>query len=153
MACIHLHRNVYYRGMTEYKCPFSLVQASGSCHCRHAQEVVRRGGSEFDCREPAAHLLCSVLVRHLNSRALPALGYEDDLAQTPKSIYERILMGGLQGLRKTLDAEDRDAQTADIWTVVEAVREKYPAMDRIPTADFLSAIEACTLRKRQRRRH
>jgi hypothetical protein len=152
-ACIHLRLDVYYRGMSEYKCPFSPVQASGSCHCRHAQEVVRRGGSEFDCREPAAHSLCTVLVGHLNRAALPALGYEDDLTLTPKSVYERILIGGLQGLGMALDAEDREPQTADIWTVVAAVRERYPAMDRIPAADFLPAIEACNLRKRHRRRH
>jgi len=139
--------------MSEYKCPFSPVQASGSCHCRHAQEVVRRGGSEFDCREPAAHNLCTVLTRHLNSTALPALGYADDLAQTPKSVYERILLGGLQGVRRMLDASDREVHTADIWAVVDAVRERYPAMDRIPATDFLPAIKACTLRKRQRRRH
>jgi hypothetical protein len=139
--------------MSEYKCPFSLVQASGTCHCRHAQEVVRRGGSEFDCREPAAHAVCSALRRHLNSTALPALGYEDDLTLTPKSVYERILLGGLQGLRTMLDAADRDPQTADIWKVVNAVRERYPAMEGIPAAEFLPAIETCTLKKRQRRRH
>ena len=137
--------------MSEYKCPFSPVQASGTCRCRHAQEVVRRGGSEFDCREPAVHALCCSLVQHLNSTALTALGYEDDLAQTPKSVYERILLGGLQGLRLLLDATDREPQTADIGSVVEALRERYPAMEWIPVADFLPAIEACTLKKRRRR--
>ena len=138
--------------MTEYKCPFSPVQAAGLCGCRHAVEVVRRGGSEFDCREPASHAVCMALSRHFNAVALPALGYEDDLALTPKSVYERILLGGLQGLRRVLDPEDTALETTDIRAVVEASQARYPAMDSIPAGDFVPAIEACTLRKRRRRR-
>ena len=138
--------------MTEYKCPFSPVQAAGLCGCRHAVEVVRRGGSEFDCREPASHAVCMALSRHFNAVALPALGYEDDLTLTPKSVYERILLGGLQGLRRTLDPEDASLEISDIIAVVQAAQTRYPAVDSIPADDIVPAIEVCSLRKRRRRR-
>jgi hypothetical protein len=114
---------------------------------------VRRGGSEFDCREPPAQAVCTALTRHFNAIALPALGYEDDLTLTPKSVYERILVGGLQGLRRALDPEDDALETADIIAVVEAAQASYPAVDSIPAGDLVPAIEACTLRKRRRRRY
>jgi hypothetical protein len=138
--------------MPDLKCPFSIVQSSGASRCRHAEEVVRRGGAEFDCREPAAHALCSALVRHLNATALPALGFEDDLTLTPRSVYERILTGGLQGLRMVQDPQDNAPEMADIWTVVEAARERYTAPEAIPAAAFVPAIKACSIRKRHRGR-
>jgi hypothetical protein len=138
--------------MTGYKCPFSIVLAPGTCHCRLAREVVRRGGAEFDCKEPAAHAQCTELAAHLNTRALPALGYADDLTQTPKSVYERVLLGGLQGLRMAQDAGDSALETPDIRTVVEKLGAGYGALTGIPDTAFLPAIEACAARKRQRRR-
>lgn len=139
-------------GMSENKCPFSIIQASGACGCRHAEEVVRRGGSDYDCTEAQAQAVCAALVAHLNALALPELGYEDDLTQTPKSVYERILLGGLQGLRQARDPEDSEPGTADIWPVVEAAAEEYGEVTRIPGAAVLPAIQACRIRRRQRGR-
>ena len=138
--------------MTEYKCPFSIVQASATCHCRKAQEVIRRGGSEFDCTDQEARGVCVALARHFNAAALPALGYEDDLTLTPKSVYERILVGGLLGLRMVRDPLDSGLETADIWSSVETAISNYPAIDAIPDSDFVPAIESCMLKKRRRRR-
>lgn len=137
--------------MSDFKCPFTSVMASATCGCRNAQEVIRRGGSEFDCTVVQAHGVCVSLVKHFNAVALPALGYEDDLTLTPKSVYERILVGGLQGLRKVQDPADKALETADIWGVVEATRTRYPVVEEIPDSCFLPAIEGCTLRKRRRR--
>ena len=139
-------------GMSGNKCPFSIIQASGACGCRHAEEVVRRGGSEYDCTEAAAHAVCAALVEHLNALALPELGYEDDLTQTPKSVYERILLGGLQGLRQARDPADSDPGTADIWPVVEAAAGEYGDVTQIPAPTVLPAIQACRIRRRQRGR-
>lgn len=134
------------------KCPFSIIQASGACGCRHAREVVRRGGSEYDCTRPEAHSVCTALVEHLNAAALPALGYEDDLTQTPKSIYERILLGGLQGLRQARNPGDNGLETGDIWPAVEAAAREHGDVSNIPGETFIPAIQACRIRRRQRGR-
>lgn len=137
--------------MTDRKCPFSIIQAAGTARCRHAREVVRRGGSEYDCIEPRAHGLCSALVEHLNAVALPALGHEDDLTRTPKSVYERIMVGGLQGLRQAADPADAAQETDDIWRVVETAGNRYSTGDAIPAEAFVPAIENCRLKRRKRR--
>ncbi len=128
-----------------------MVQASGACQCRHAQEVVRRGGSEFDCTVPTAHPVCMELTAHLNAVALPALGYEDDLTLTPKSVYERILICALQGIRMMQDPKDTRVETPDIWAAVGAARERYASISDIPPGDFLPAIEHCQYKKRRRK--
>jgi hypothetical protein len=134
--------------MSEPKCPFSMIQASGACRCSHAQEVVRRGGSEYDCTDAAKQRQCVALVAHCNALALPALGYEDDLTLTPKSVYERVLLGGLHGLRG--DAST-DEPIDDIWPVVAAALERHGEVADIPPDAFVPAIEACQIRKRRRK--
>jgi hypothetical protein len=137
--------------MPEYKCPFSMVQASGACGCSNAREVVRRGGSEYDCVDANAHAACSSLVEYLNRVAFPALGYEDDLNLTPKSVYERIMLGGLQGLRMSLDPGDVTPETRDIHDVVEKLQSRYDSIADIPAAEFLGAIEKFQHKKRRRK--
>ena len=134
----------------ESKCPFSMVLAAGSCQCSTADHVVRRGGSEFDCKESSALDQCRTLTQHLNAVALPALGYENDLTQTPKSVYERILLGGLQGLRTAMDANDSSLETADIAVTVSNLVNQYEQITSIPADAFLPAIEACRIKKRRR---
>ncbi len=136
--------------MSEPKCPFSMLQAAGACRCGQAREVVRRGGSEYDCTDPGKHAHCLALTQHLNTVALSALGYEDDLTQTPKSVYERVLLGGLRGLRGNAPADD-DTPITDIWRVVEAALERHGAPERVPETEFVPAIEACEIRKRRRK--
>jgi len=138
--------------MNEPKCPFSTIQASGACACRHAREVVRRGGSEYDCNDADKHARCVALVSHLSTRALPALGYEDDLTLTPKSVYERILLGGLQGLDAEAGSGTSQDGIADIWPVVADALGRHGAPSHIPDTAFVPAIEACEIRKRRRRR-
>lgn len=137
--------------MTESKCPFSVVLAAAGARCGHAREVVRRGGVEYDCTVSEAWAVCHELAEHLKARALPALGHEDDLTVTPKSVYERILLGGVQGLGAAGGGANQASATADIWTTVDAARRRHGAVTAIPEDEFIPAIAACTIRKRRRR--
>ena len=134
----------------EMKCPFSTVLASGACHCSQAQEVIRRGGSEYDCTQSEYWSVCRSLTAHLNAMALPVLGYVDDLTLTPKSVYERVLVGGLQGLRQVVNPQDDGLETPDIWTVVDSARIRVAAFDKLPDTDVLPAIQNCKLKRRRR---
>lgn len=134
------------------KCPFSTLQAAGLCGCRQAQQVVRRGGSEYDCENRAAHSLCSGLADGLISIGFAELGYEDDLAATPKSVYDKVWMGGLQGLAELAPVALDDAQAlADIWGLVECSSAQLQPLDRHKSR-LLHAIREYRPPKRRRRR-
>jgi hypothetical protein len=60
--------------MTSAKCPFSTLQAAGITNCQLASQVVRRGGSEFDCTQSEALATCQAMSRQLIRIGLPALG-------------------------------------------------------------------------------
>jgi hypothetical protein len=59
------------------KCPFGAPITAGRAACDNAQEVVRRSGSEHDCRSASDHAACAGIFRHLTAAALPAFGLED----------------------------------------------------------------------------
>lgn len=135
--------------MSNNKCPFSTIQAASLCHCSNAKEVIRRGGSEYDCTSDEALPVCIHLNQHMKDCALPELGYEDDLTQTPQSVYERIQIGGLLGLRKLTFPENDDTAINDIWRVVKATTLQHHSISDIPASEFIPSIQAF---KRQRRR-
>ena len=138
--------------MTDLKCPFTNLQAAGACGCRNAREVVRRGGVEHDCTDGAAHGACMDLTTRFKAVGLAALGHEDDLTLTPRSVYDRVLLGGLAGLRRAVDPSDHAWETRDIRTVVEAAAARHPDLTAVPAAELVPAMEACEPARRRRRR-
>ena len=128
-----------------------MVLAAGSCQCSIADHVVRRGGSEFDCKESHSLEQCRKLTHHLNAIALPAMGYENDLTLTPKAVYERVLLGGLQGLKTTTEMDGMDLENSDISTIVSNLSSHYQDISEISADDVVPAIEACKIKKRRRR--
>lgn len=133
--------------MANPKCPFTTLQAAGLATCSLADLVVRRGGAEYDCTRPEAHRRCAELATHLLAIGLPALGHTDDLTATPKSAYDRALMGGLKGINELTDGIDDDLHRQDIHALVDAVD---PAA--LPDAPLLTAIEAYQPPRRRGRR-
>jgi hypothetical protein len=137
--------------VSEPKCPFSTLHAAALTRCSLAREVVRRGGSEYDCTQAGAHATCSALAERFTSVGLPALGYEDDLTLTPKSAYDRVLAGGLIGLESLLGGETELA-TDDVWLRVEGAAQRYPDPVEIPDAALVEAMQAWQPARRSRRR-
>jgi hypothetical protein len=136
--------------MSGMKCPFSTVQAAGLAQCSLAQQVVRRGGSEYDCTGAAAFERCSAVASHLVAIGLPALGYEDDLTQTPKSAYDRVLLGGLIGIDAILAAGS--AATLDLGPRVAEFSESFPDLAAVPAESLVEAIRSYSPPKRRGRR-
>jgi hypothetical protein len=136
--------------MTSAKCPFSTLQAAGITNCQLASQVVRRGGSEFDCTQSEALATCQAMSRQLIKIGLPALGFEDDLVATPKSAYDRALFGGLIGLNQCLEDLSEELHKQDIWPLVEAATQRFPDHADLPRQSLESAIQAW---KPGRRRH
>ena len=49
------------------KCPFASALITGLASCRHAEQVVRRGGSEYACRSAEDHAACVGLFDRLKA--------------------------------------------------------------------------------------
>ena len=132
------------------KCPFAAALVTELAACRHAEQVVRRGGSEYDCGSQPDQQACQGLFDRLKSAALPAFGVEDDLASMPHSVLVKVQCGGLAGLAGlTRQAGDR---IEDIAALRDRALDRFGGIDGLPVADLVECITAFRAERRGRRR-
>ena len=135
----------------EQKCPFAMPLTKGLAGCHNAQEVVRRGGLELDCRSAADHRVCASVFEGLKAQALPAFGVEDDLTLMPHSVLVKVQSGGLQGLRRLLGESSPDAPVPDIAGLIGKVVQRYGSPERITYSEIEQDMLAFKLERRTRR--
>ena len=134
------------------KCPFSAALIRGLAACPNAEEVVRRGGSEFDCRCERHHATCSDLYGRLKAQALPAFGVEDDLTSMPHSVLVKIQCGGMLGVARLVDgAEQQPAAMADLAALIDRALARYGSTADVPYAALEPDITGFRLERRARR--
>ena len=139
------------------KCPFAAPITAGRAACRNALEVVRRGGSEYDCRSEPDHTACAALLDHLKAAALPAFGVEDDLLSMPHSTLVKIQSGGLLGLTRLLgdhvaDGAGGGIEVMDISDLVGRTRARYGDVGLVPCAELTGDMLGYRLERRGSRR-
>jgi hypothetical protein len=131
------------------KCPFAAPLTKGQVGCRYAQEVVRRGGSEYDCRSEPHQAACADLFDRLKAQALPAFGVEDDLAVMPHSVLVKIQAGGLLGLGRLLGG--LAGRIEDVSDLVGRAQAHYGSLGQVPYPEIEADMTAYRLERRGRR--
>ena len=136
--------------MPDLLCPFSATLVKKDFGCKHAKEIIRRGGAEIACEKSDVHTVCSTLHNTIKTSALQAMNVEDDLQTLPHSVLVKIQYGGLLGLQKvTMGESQKGNRIDDISLLVSIVMEKFQSMEDIP---FDSINKTIIDYKTQRRR-
>lgn len=135
----------------ENMCPFGSTLVTEICQCRHAEQVVRRGGAEIICQDDAAYARCINLFQQLKQVALPEFEVEDDLTTMPHSVLQKIQFGGLLGLQQLLGGEAAET-VPDVARLVDTAATKYHDLENIPYAELAEAITTYKLKRRKNRR-
>ena len=134
----------------EQICPFGSTLVTETCHCVHAEQVVRRGGAEIVCQAEAAYVRCTELFQHLKSVALPEFEVEDDPTTMPHSVLQKIQFGGLIGLQQLITGQVTGT-VADIADLLDALESKYGTLEELPYNDLVSSITEYKLKRRRGR--
>jgi hypothetical protein len=134
----------------EQICPFGSTLVTETCHCVHADQVVRRGGAEIVCQAEAAYVRCTELFQHLKKIALPEFEVEDDLTTMPHSVLQKIQFGGLIGLQQLSTGQVTDT-VADIASLLDALETKWGALDELPYSELVPSITQYKLKRRRGR--
>lgn len=134
----------------EQICPFGSTLVTETCHCIHADQVVRRGGAEIICQDAAAYVRCSELFQHLKKVALPEFEVEDDLTSMPHSVLQKLQFGGLLGLQQLIMEQPADT-VADIASLLDALVTKFGTLDDLPYNELVSTITEYKLKRRRGR--
>jgi len=138
--------------MQDLICPFSATLARDTFGCTHAERIIRRGGTEFSCRDKGAHADCLQLFGKLKDGALAAFGVEDDLTQMPHSVQVKIQFGGLLGLQRiTLENPPDANRVADIQALVTAAVARFGNVQALPCEQLAGDMTAYTLSRRRGR--
>ena len=133
-------------------CPFSATLVKDDFACRHASQVVRRGGVEIVCASGADHQRCTALLQAFKAVALPAFEVSDDLTQMPHSVLVKIQFGGLLGLQHSMHPDDAAAETVrDIATLVDEAEKQFTSISAIPCAPLVADMTSHKLSRRRRR--
>ena len=133
------------------KCPFRATIMTRSFACDHAEEITRREGPDIACNLLGANEKCSELFNQLKTRALDAMGKEDDLTTLPASVLKKIQFGGLLGLQSQVDSAASNDKVEDIVALVENATEQYGGIDDFPFNVCVESIVAYKLKRRRDR--
>lgn len=135
--------------MADLLCPFSAPIVKQDFACPHAQEIIRRGGTEIACQQAQVHNTCSRLHGAIKASALQAMALEDNLLTLPHNVLVKIQYGCLLGLKALLTRSEEGID--DIAALVSDVMAKYDQVDAIPMASINQAIiEHKTQRRRKK---
>jgi hypothetical protein len=131
-------------------CPFGSTLVTETCHCVHADQVVRRGGAEIICQNEVAYVRCTELFQQVKNVALPEFEVEDDLTTMPHSVLQKIQFGGLLGLQQLITQQPADT-VADIANLLDELETKFGTLDDLPYNDLISTITKYKLKRRRGR--
>ena len=137
--------------MPDLICPYNATFAQkNNFTCPNADEVIRRGGSEYVCLETDSHALCSEVHISCKQAYLDSKGLEDNLLNLPHSTYVKIQLGCVLGLHSALGRESTNIENIGML-VVEAI-DQYKTIDNLPYALLNESIATYKLPKRGNRK-
>lgn len=131
------------------KCPFRATLITRSFCCEHASEVTRRDGPDIGCGSAEINKQCSDCFDELKKRALPELGFSDDLTTMPASALQKIQFGGLLALQ-ALTSESKEEDSIDnIGALIQSVYDKYKVLENFPYNQCLQSILNYKIKRRR----
>lgn len=137
--------------MPELICPYSAILAHKSAFsCPNADEVIRRGGSEYICMPPGNYELCSDVYDKVKIAYLDSKDLKDDLLSLPHSTFVKIQFGCILGLQSSLG---RDITTInDMGSLITDAVSQYINTDGLPFERLNENISSHKLQKRGKRK-
>jgi hypothetical protein len=137
--------------MTDFICPFNAMIAQKRDYaCPYADEVIRRGGSEYVCLQPGSHQVCSDAHDNVKHAYLDSQGLDDDLLTVPHSTYVKIQFGCVLGLHSSIVSEATNLE--DISALITEAIDHFNGAENFPFEKVIECIAEHKLEKRGRRK-
>ena len=141
--------------MPDLICPYSATLAQKKFFsCPNADEVIRRGGSEYICLQPMQFESCNEVHNEVKQSYLTSQGLEDDLLSLPHSTYVKIQFGcvlGLQSLGLQATLGNNDSKIDDISLLISDAIKHYKNSNALPFELLNEKISTYKLQKRKNR--
>ncbi len=139
--------------MIDCKCCFSITLITEDFSCEHAQLVTRRAGPDIACQSEQGSNDCKHVYEKLKSVGLPAFDAEDDLLETPASVFTKIQFGGLLSLQKYVtESEHQSESVENIYQLIQQVMLKEQVEKSLNYQDAVDDITAFKLKRHKNRK-
>lgn len=99
------------------------------------------------CASPVARSACGTLYGLLREKSAFALHVREPLRVLPHAMVMKIQCGGLEGLKRAIDAE---AHAPDVHRLVRAATERHGSLDELPFSAIIQGVAAWQGRKRRK---
>ena len=142
-----------YRAINERFCPYEKTILTNNGACSQAERFCIAEREGVHCRLDGAQIQCLRLLGILREQARFALKATPDRTALPHNKAMRIQVGGLRGLHSAV-APDQPVPPyiEDIYRTIEAARETFGDVERLPFQTVIQQIAAYQGRKRFRDR-
>ena len=139
--------------MIDSKCSFSITLITEDFSCEKAQLVTRRAGPDVACQSEQGSNDCKRVYEKLKSVGLPAFDAEDDLLETPASVFTKIQYGGLLGLQRCVtESELQQEQVDNIYQLVQQVLRVEQVENKLNFEDTVDDITTFKIKRHKTRR-
>ncbi len=135
--------------MSDARCPFEKPILSAQCGCENATRNVVAERMLVGCRSAIAHNNCQFLLEVLKERSRFALKITDPWQSLPFGKQMRVMVGGLQGLKRVLHPEDA-AGPQNIHALVSEAQARFGALEALPFEEIVRAVTAFQSKRRRR---
>lgn len=136
--------------MADLICPYSaLVAQKRTFSCPNADEVIRRGGSEYVCLQSSSYEICKEVHDKVKQVYLESQGLEDDLLNLPHSTFVKIQFGCVLGLQSALGRETTKIE--DIGSLMTDTLNNCKNIDDLPFEIMNERIMTHKLERRGKR--
>ena len=138
--------------MSDLLCPFMAPLVKKDFACKHANEVIRRGGAEIACQQMTSHTVCIQLHNQIKLAALAAMDLEDDLLSLPHNVLVKIQYGGLLGLQALAQPELKQVEKVeDIDALVRQAEKTFDHVSNIPLETISETIIDFKVQRRRKK--
>ena len=135
--------------MSDLLCPFSAPLVKNDFSCTSAQEIIRRGGAEIACKSSDTHAHCVAFYNQIRTSALHTMELEDDLLTLPHNVLVKIQYGGLLGLMKVVEDNQKSEKVDDVASLLTAAMEKFRDIESIPLSSIINTIVEYKMQRRR----
>lgn len=144
-----------YNDIAETRCVFEKALTNNQCRCRFSSHFCLADREGYSCKLDESASKCRYFLRKLRENSRFFLKIHSVGSQLPHNVDIRVQVGGLRGLRATINPENRDEVVADISMLVEQAEARFDDLDALPYSEIVQSIaqyQGRTKRKRGRKK-
>ena len=148
-----------YRQLASVRCVFEKAITNNHASCPLAVHFYLADREGYACKDAVCSGVCSEFLQVLREKSQFVFKLHDVDGPLPHNREVKIQVGGINGLLRLVDADDRvvnssnnsTADVANINGVINRAIEKFGSLAELPYSEIIQSVEQFQGRRRRQR--